>query len=127
MAIQPWVTPQEVKAYTEYPTVQSREDTKLQVDIARAEQYVVLYTNNQFGSMDAVPPTVKTAVILIAEAYAFNSCVAAREIKSETFDDYSYTAETQSINIEALDIKPLLDGYVVTKATGNTTLRLRRL
>lgn len=46
MADRPWVTPEEVKEYSEIPAVQQRSDTRLTVDIARAEQYVITYTHN---------------------------------------------------------------------------------
>ena len=44
MAERPWATPAEVKAYTEYPSVSSRDNNKLTVDITRAEQYVISFT-----------------------------------------------------------------------------------
>ena len=50
MAERPWVTPQEVRDYSEIPSVQKRSDTRLAVDIARAEQYVITYTHNTFES-----------------------------------------------------------------------------
>ena len=48
MAVRPWVTPQEVRDYTEIKSVQERNDTRIAVDISRAEQYVISYTNNAF-------------------------------------------------------------------------------
>ncbi|MEG1894637.1 MAG: DUF3199 family protein [Oscillospiraceae bacterium] len=126
MASRPWVTPQEVKAYTEYPSVLKRDDAKIITDISRAEQYIISYVNTDFSDK-ALPGSVKTAVILVAEAYAFNACVAAKELKSETFDDYSYTTETRSIDVEALDIKPLLDDYTVVKSRSGVTMRMRKL
>lgn len=43
MAVRPWVTPQEVRDYTEIKSVQERNDTRIAVDISRAEQYVISY------------------------------------------------------------------------------------
>ena len=40
MAVRPWVTPQEVRDYTEIKSVQERNDTRIAVDISRAEQDV---------------------------------------------------------------------------------------
>lgn len=128
MVNRPWVTPQEVKEYTEYPSVQSRTDAKLAVDIARAEQYVIAFTNNKFENVEKIPQSVKTAVILVAEAYAYNACIAAREMKSEQFDDYSYTAaDAVAIDLDTLDIAPLLEDYAVEKPRNGVTLRMRKL
>lgn len=131
MSNRPWVAPQEVKDYTEYPSVAKRADAKLSVDIARAEQYVISFTNNKFEDEEkypTVPDRVKTAVILVAEAYAFNACVAAREMKSEQFDDYSYTtADAQLIDIPSLDIAPLLEDYIIEETRNGITLRMRKL
>ena len=132
MAVQrPWVTPSEVKTYSEYPAVQSRADAKLQVDISRAEQYVISYTNNKFDSEDLteIPSAVKTAVILVAEAYAYNATLSGTDKKkSETFDDYSYTlADAKPIDIPALDIAALLDDFAVAEARNGITMRMRKL
>lgn len=126
MAERPWVTPQEVKEYSEIPAVQKRSDTRLTVDIARAEQYVITYTHNYFKSGE-IPQTVKTAVIILAEAYGHNSAIAAKEVKSETFDDYSYTTETSQIKIETLDLAALLDDFVKAEPRNGVTLRMRKL
>jgi len=127
MATRPWVTPQEVKDYSEIPAVQKRSDARLTVDIARAEQYVITYTHNSFKDEEEIPTSVKTAVLLLAEAYGHNAAIAAKEVKSETFDDYSYTAETSQISIEALDLAALLDDYVKAEPRNGVTLRMRKL
>lgn len=127
MANRPWVTPQEVKDYSETPAVQQRSDTRLTVDIARAEQYVITYTHNSFADAEEIPQAIKTAVLILAEAYAHNAISAAKEVKSETFDDYSYTTETSQISIEALDLAALLDEYIVTEPRHSVTMRMRKL
>ena len=127
MAKRPWVTPQEVKDYSEIPAVQQRSDARLTVDIARAEQYVITYTHNSFEDVEEIPQAVKTAVLILAEAYGHNAVVAAREVKSETFDDYSYTAEASQISVEALDLAALLDDYVKAEPRNGVTLRMRKL
>ena len=71
MADRPWVTPEEVKEYSEIPAVQQRSDARLAVDITRAEQYVITYTHNSFKEGD-LPQAVKTAVLILAEAYGHN-------------------------------------------------------
>jgi hypothetical protein len=97
------------------------------VDIARAEQYIITYTHNTFADYEEVPQPVKTAVLLLAEAYGYNAAIAAKEVKSETFDDYSYTTESSQISIDTLDLAALLDDYVITEPRHSVTLRMRRL
>lgn len=127
MAARPWVTPQEVKEYSEIAAVQKRSDARLIVDITRAEQYVITYTHNSFKDEEEIPTPVKTAVLILAEAYAHNAIVAAKEVKSETFDDYSYTTEATQISVEALDLAALLDDYVIAEPRNGVTLRMRKL
>ena len=112
MATRPWVTPAEVRAYSDRVDVQARSDARLAVDISRAEQYVITFTHNDFldsTEYPTVPEAVKTAVILLAEAYAYNAVVSSKELKSETYDDYSYTAERSAVSVESLDLAALLD------------------
>ena len=137
MADRPWVTPEEVKAYSEYTQVQQRSPERLAVDIMRAEQYVIAYTNNAFAEYEKIPQPVKTAVLLLAEAYAYNSSAAVgidgkstggRRMKSEAFADYRYTAEDGAgIDLDSLDVKLLLDPYVIALPRNGVTLRMRKL
>lgn len=128
MATRPWATPEEVKKYTDYPSVKNRDDAKLAVDITRAEQYIISYTNNSFEDCEKIPETVKTAVILVAEAYAYNTCLTSREMKSEQFDDYSYTvSDAGPIDIAGLDLGSLLEEYCISEAKRGVTLRMRAL
>ena len=129
MATRPWVQPEEVKAYTSQEVVENRPAEKLAFDISRAELKVMSKTNNKFETYDAIPEPVKMAVILLAEAYARNVVEAAKEkqLKSETFDDYSYTVESSTIDIEDLDIDDLLADYVLSTGRGKTVMRLRKL
>lgn len=127
MAKRPWVTPKEVREYSEIAAVQQRSDARLTIDIARAEQYVITYTHNSFEDKEEIPAAVKTAVLILAEAYGHNAVVAAKEVKSETFDDYSYTTEAKQISAEALDLAALLDEHVITEPRNGVTLRMRKL
>lgn len=128
MAKRPWVTPQEVKEYTEIAAVQKRTDARLAVDIARAEQYVISLTHNKFEDSETIPAAVKTAVILLAEAYGNNAVEASRTVKSETFDDYSYTASDSSvISIDGLDLASLLEEFTITTPNNGVTMRMRKL
>lgn len=123
----PWVAPAEVKEYSELADVQNRADVKLAVDITRAEEYVLNYTHNDFSQYDEIPAAVKTAIILLAEMYGYNSVVSSKTLKSETFDDYSYTAEASSISLEDTGVDMLLDPYVVTASKGRITFKMRKI
>lgn len=136
MTERPWVKPKEVKDYSEYTQVQNRSTDRLRFDISRAEQYVIAYTNNDFSAYETIPEAVKSAVILLAEYYAYKSSSAIgsdgkatgkKAMKSETFDDYSYTSADESAGVEALDVKVLLDPYIVVEARQGVTLRMRKL
>lgn len=97
----PWVLPNDVKSYTSHKEVSERSDEKLTFDIARAEMKIIHITNNKFAEYDEIPEPVKMAVILVAEAYAKNDIEAAKKkIKSESFDDYSYTVEAGTISLD---------------------------
>lgn len=122
-----WVTPDDVREYSDIKAIQERTDKRLMTDIFRAQQYVVSYTNNDFSEYEEIPQSVKTAVILLAEIYGYNSVTSAKELKSETFDDYSYTAENSVRSISDSDIEPLLEEFVKAKAKNGVTMRLRRL
>lgn len=132
MAERPWVTPAEVIAYSDYKQVQQRAEEKLLVDISRAEQYVISYTKNNFEDYTDIPKSVKTAVVLLAEAYAYNSCAdtnsGGRRVQSETFDDYSCTyGDGAYFEINSVDVKALLDDYVKKEPRNGVTLRMRKI
>lgn len=129
MAKRPWVMPSEVKEYSDRPVIAQRADAKLAVDITRAEQYVIAYTNNDFADdtqFPEIPVAVKTAVILLAEHYGFSAKSGGGLMKSETYDDYSYTAAEGSL-VDLLDLRALLDEYVITAPKGGITFKLRKL
>ena len=104
------------------------QEAKLKIDITRAEQYVISYTNNKFEDYETVPEQVKTAVILVAEAFAYNTALTSREMKSEQFDDYSYTiSDAGPIDISGLGLGSLLEDFCVSEAKRGVTLRMRAL
>ena len=113
----PWVKPEQVKDYTSSSKVLQRSDTQLAFDIARAEKYVIYYTHNQFKAPEysnRLPPDVTRAVILLAEAYA-KQAIAQKDgmKKSEAFDDYSYTLDTDSNIADSLGLGAMLEDYVL--------------
>ena len=122
-----WITPDEVREYSDIKAVKERNDSKLSVDITRAQQYIVTYTHNDFNEFDEIPIAVKTAALILSEAYAYNSNISSNEKKSETFDDYSYTAESVLISAQSLDLAALLDEFVITKPNNSVTMRMRKL
>jgi hypothetical protein len=127
MAARPWVTPQEVRDYSEIKEIQERTDARLKVDISRAEKYVITLTHNSFEAFEEIPEDVKTAVCILAEAYGQRAIQSAKSVKSETFDDYSYTAESSTISIDDLDLAALLDEFVINEPRNGVTMRMRRL
>lgn len=131
MAARPWLTPQDVKDYTDHADVAARSPAKLEMDISRAEAKIISITHNRFSDDDKypeIPKPVKLATILVAEAYAKNTVERAKKrIKSETFDDYSYTLESSEIDLSDLDLDDLLYDYVLQEGAGNTVVRLRKL
>ena len=110
MAERPWVTPEELKEYTEFEEVKNRADSKLKIDISRAESWVIDYCNNRFDDPEKYPEIPENV-----------------RLKSETFDDYSYTAESSIIDVGKLGVESLLDDYVVVQPLNGVTMRLRSL
>lgn len=130
MAIRPWATPTEVKTYSDKQRVKDRAEAKVAVDITRAEQYVIRYTNNRFDDVvkyPEIPGSIKTAVILVAEVYGNNAAEGKGEYKSETFDDYSYTLADTAAKLENLDLGPLLDEFITEAPRNAVTMKMRRL
>ncbi|MCD8206693.1 MAG: DUF3199 family protein [Bacteroidales bacterium] len=128
----PWVTPEDVRDYSDFESVKERSDARLEVDIERAVQYVLAYTHNDFAAYKRIPSAVRTAVVLLTEAYARNAYLYSLRggMKSETFDDYSYTLATGDdafIDIGGLGLASLLDPFVLAKPSGNVFLRMRKL
>jgi hypothetical protein len=129
VATRPWVTPSDVKAYSDLEDVTSRSETKLAVDISRAEAYIIKYCHHDFSDTEkyaTIPEDVKTADIILSEYYAHKQ-KAIGNLKSETFDDYSYTSNESEYMLASLGIDVLLDPYVEAEASGKITMRLRKL
>lgn len=127
----PWVKPQQVKEYTSSPGVKNRSDTQLAYDIARAEKYVIFHTHNQFKAAEYssnLPSDVIMAVILLAEAYAKQAIVQKNgAVSSETFDDYSYTIDTNSDIADRLGLGAMLEEYVLPEDSGKMVMKIRKL
>ena len=132
MAVRPWVTPQEVRDYSERQQVKDRNDAKLAVDISRAEWYVIKYTGNMFDDHSiypVLPEPVRIAVLLLAEQFSADAVNTVKDVgsyKSETYDDYSYTMADTAYKIGNLDLGPLLDEFVINKS-GKINISMRKL
>jgi len=128
MATRPWITPAQVKEYTDLPDVAGRSDAKLTKDIQRAEAYIIKFCHHDFTADEytTIPGDVATADIILSEYYAHKQGVLGK-YKSETFDDWSYTSGESEYLIQSLGIDGLLDPYVETEASGKITMRLRKL
>ncbi len=131
MAInRPWVTPAELKDYSDSDKVRSRADAKLCIDISRAESAVIAYTKNKFDTDTdtELPSDIKSAVILLSEAYALKAIRLTEDKKqSETFDDYSYSTLEKEVSIADLDLNILLDFYVIPESKNNIFMRMRKI
>lgn len=127
----PWVKPEQVKEYSSSDKVKARSDAQLAFDIARAEKYVIFHTHNKFDTEkyeNELPSDVTMAVILLAEAYA-KQAIAQKDgtMSSETFDDYSYTLDTDSDIADNLGLGLMLDEYVLSEDNGKVVMKLRKL
>ncbi len=125
----PWVTPEDVKDYSDLEKVKNRSDAKLKIDIQRAESFIIHYCNHDFSAekyMGSVPENVKTAAVLLAEYYAYSKQNVGSKV-SETFDDYAYTTSDSQIELSTLGLDALLDQYIEERADGHVNMRLRKL
>jgi hypothetical protein len=135
MATRPWITPDEVRDWSERPAVQSRSDNKLKIDITRAELWVINYTNNTFSDPELwpqIPESVRIAVLMLAEQYAANAAslgtgAGGGMFKSEKFDDYSYTLADTDFQIDNLNLASLLDEFIDKAGSGNVVMKMRKL
>ena len=136
MATRPWVTPQEVKKWSERPSVKKRSKERLEIDILRAEQYVIAFTRNDFSDQarwPTIPKQVRIAVIMLAEQYAANAAAvgaggaASGMFKSERFDDYAYTIADTDFQIDNLKLGELLNEFIEQAGPGNVVMKLRKL
>jgi len=134
MAVRPWVTPQDVKSWSERPSVQNRSGKKIKTDIMRAEQYIIAYTRNTFSDPERypeIPEPVRIAVLILAEQFAANAAALGKEsggmFRSETFDDYSYTLADTDFQIDNLNLGSLLDAYIEPAELGTVVMKMRKL
>lgn len=127
---QPWITPDDVRNYSCLADVKNRSNLQMGVDIRRAERYIMEYTNHDFSDgkyAGGIPEEVLDADVILSEYFAHNSAANGTAKKSESFDDYSYTAEDSFIDMKSLGLDVLLKPYRAVKTAGTATMRLRKL
>jgi len=146
----PWVEPQDVKEYTDFPPVASRSDPKLVVDIRRSENAIIEYLNRDFTEIDPeteeryidpntglpyedIPQDVLDATIILAESIALNAVSSSRAegLQSEDFDDYSYKRFSMEDFkwVASLNLGGNLNKYILpdTGSGSRVVMKLRRL
>lgn len=124
-----YITPDRVKAYTEFEAVRSRPDSKLETDILRAETEIFTYCGHKFEDATKYPlgppEEAQTAIILLSEYYALIAAdvALAKGYKSETFSKYSYTLGDNPMQKPAFT--SMLAGHVQEKGTAQRKAAFR--
>lgn len=122
-----WVTAGDLKSFTERKEVSEKSDARLEALILLAMAKIKSYCHKNFVANDGIlviPDAVKTATLILADTLAYNdSFRQSSQLKSESYDDYSYTQETSEIstNFDDLDISALLKPYILQNS-GNLNL-----
>ena len=121
------ITPEDVRQYSEFDTVKTRQETQLKFDIVQAKQDIFKYCGHDFSDYPELPEEVELAFIKLAEYYAIiNSDEGrVRGIKSESLGDYSYTIGDG--DTKKLSLKSLLDEYVEDTGQKGTKFKMRVL
>lgn len=116
--IRPWITVGELERFTERTEVKNLTPLRTSVMINLAESKIIAYCHHDFSDdvkYPELPESVKNATYILAEAFCYNdSRQTTGVIKSETYDDYSYTIESSetSTDFDVLGIATLLKPYV---------------
>lgn len=86
--------------------------------ISLAESKIIAHCKQDFSDTDkypSIPDAVKSATLILADALCYNdSLQISGTLKSETYDDYSYTVDVKEIStdFDVLGIESLLKPYV---------------
>lgn len=115
--IRPWITADELERFTERTEVKDLNPLRKSVMINLAESKIIAYCHHDFSDekYPEIPMAVKNATYILAEAFCYNDRrQTTGVIKSETYDDYSYTIESSEIStdFDVLGIATLLKPYV---------------
>jgi len=122
------ITPQDVRDYSTFASVQGRTDTQLEMDILQASQDIFDYCGHEFTDPDKypdgqVPAAVKLAFIKVTEYYALLNTEEAfsKGIVSEKIGNYSYQLGEGGMRT-AFNLRTLLRGHVLPTGTGGFRL-----
>lgn len=114
----PWVRPEQLVEFSEHESVKSKSTIRLSAMISLAESKIIAFCKHDFSDEDKYPELpldVKNATLILADALCYNdSLQISGTLKSETYDDYSYTVEVKEIStdFDILGIESLLKPYV---------------
>ncbi|MGJ9460114.1 protein YqbG [Oceanobacillus sp. CF4.6] len=124
------ITPLELKAYTDFPTVKDREDSKIQSDILEAETHIEKKLGRPISDFDPLPEKMKLALLKVAQFFALiNSDESmVKGFKSEKIGDYSYTLK-DGTSLAMPDVQDLISDYVAedTSTDGGFFMRMRSI
>ncbi|MEH7673964.1 protein YqbG [Bacillus pumilus] len=128
------ISPEEVRAYTVFESVQNRSDELLISDIIEAEAEVFKIVGHDFTSekYQPLPEKAKIALIKMAQFFALINGDESiiKGYKSEKIGDYSYTLADGNA-ISKPDVYNLLIDFiepvVAPEDPGSVKLRLRSL
>jgi hypothetical protein len=123
------ITPQELKDYSEFPTVKERDDKKLEFDILEAETYVEKELGKAITEFTPLPKKLKLALLKVGQFFALvNSDESmVKGFKSEKIGDYSYTL-SDGTSMTMPNIDNLISEYIAAEdgpSDKNVFLRMR--
>lgn len=121
----PFLTPTEVKDFTEIAQIKSLPDNKVGYAILEAESEVFAHCGHDFSDQTkypTLPDPVKLAILKLSQFYCLQTFDEAtlKAIKSQNIGDYSYSTD----GLIKPDTHNLLSNYVESFKGGNTRLRL---
>ena len=115
----PWITSKELLEFTERSEVQKKSPAKIAVMISLAESKIISFCKHDFSNDDDypnVPQDIKNATLILADALCYNDSLrTSGVVKSESFDDYSYTVDVEEVStdFDVLGISTLLEPYAL--------------
>lgn len=128
MANRLWVTYDEVLKITKHPDLFEKNKLRVEMMISIAESKIISYCKNDFSNdikYPELPTAVKSATLILADALVYNDNLRTESvIKSESYDDYSYTVDVNesTVALDELGLSSMLDPYVREDTGGNMKL-----
>ncbi len=135
----PFVTPQDVKDFSTYDTIQEMTDSVIANQIARAELWIMSYCKRNFADLDEETTDADILILadkILTEAFSVNaqlrsmtvnSSLDGRYIAQEVNPNYTFhysQASNETINMDELfsEVGSMLD-VLIAKDNGRTTVR----